>query len=122
MLYKSIVNNFNILIDVGANIGFYSMLFSSKTRNLSYAIELNPMTFYHLNLITRKNKNIKTYNLAITDKNSFIDYPKFQPVKMSLKLNNKSYLDLGSMTIPTQTIDSFLKKNLLEKKKILSFF
>jgi FkbM family methyltransferase len=116
MLYKSIVNNFNILIDVGANIGFYSMLFSSKTRNLSYAIELNPMTFYHLNLITRKNKNIKTYNLAITDKNSFIDYPKFQPVKMSLKLNNKSYLDLGSITIPTQTIDSFLKKNLLEKK------
>ena len=47
-------------MDVGANIGFYSMLFSSKKGNLSYAIELNPMTFYHLNLITRKNKNIKT--------------------------------------------------------------
>lgn len=115
-LFKSIVNNFNILIDVGANIGFYSMLFSSKTGNLSYAIELNPMTSYHLNLITRKNKNIKTYNLAITDKNSFIDYPKFHPIKMSLKLKNKSYLDLGSVKIPTYTIDSFLKKNLLEKK------
>ena len=29
---------------------------------------------------------------------------------------NKSYLDLGSVKIPTYTIDSFLKKNLLEKK------
>ncbi len=115
-LFKSIVNNFNVFIDVGANIGFYSMLFSSKTENFSYAIELNPMTFYHLNLITRKNKNIKTYNLGITDKNSFINYPKFHPVKMSLRLNNESFLDLGSITIPTHTIDSFLNKNLLEKK------
>ena len=94
------------------------MLFSSKTENFSYAIELNPMTFYHLNLITRKNKNIKTYNLGITDKNSFINYPKFHPVKMSLRLNNESFLDLGSITIPTHTIDSFLNKNLLEKKQI----
>jgi len=39
-LFEFLVKKFNVFIDVGANFGLYSMLFSSK-KNKSLSIELN---------------------------------------------------------------------------------
>ena len=62
-------NNSNIFIDVGANIGFYSILFSDKFSRV-YSFEPNKRNFLVLNENINKNQltNIETFNFGLGDK------------------------------------------------------
>ena len=59
----------NIFIDVGANIGFYSVLFSDKFSRV-YSFEPNKRNFLVLNKNINKNQllNIETFNFGLGDK------------------------------------------------------
>ena len=116
-LFEILSDEFNLFLDIGSNFGLYSMLFSSVEKNISYAIELNPKTYQQLKIITKKNKNIKIFNIGISNKNFTLDYPRYHPIKMSTKLNNKSFLDMGVKKIEIFTIDKFVEKEIINKGK-----
>lgn len=116
-LFEVITKEFDTLIDVGANIGFYSMLFCTEKNNRSLAVELNYLTFYHLNIITKEKENIKTFNVGINNTENFIYLPKYHPLKMSMNIKNKDYSELGTKKIRLTSIDQFLNENLLDKDK-----
>lgn len=116
-LFEILSDEFDVLIDIGSNFGFFSMLFSSIKKNISYAIELNPLTYEQLKVITNKNKNIEIFNIGISDKNFELDYPKYHPIKMSTKLDNQFFLDMGSKKIEIFTIDKFVEKNIINKEQ-----
>ena len=61
-------NNSNTFIDVGANIGFYSILFSDKFSRV-YSFEPNERNFLVLNKNINKNQltNIETFNFGLGD-------------------------------------------------------
>ena len=61
-------NDSDIFIDVGANIGFYSVLFSDKFSRV-YSFEPNNRNFLVLNKNIEKNQltNIETFNFGLGD-------------------------------------------------------
>lgn len=62
-------NNSEILIDIGANIGFYSILFSNKLKQI-YSFDSNKRNFLVLtkNIEKNKLKNIKIFNFRLGEK------------------------------------------------------
>jgi len=84
-----LAKKYKIFIDIGANFGLYSKILASESGNFVYAIELMPGTFYHLKKNTQNNKNIKIFNIGISDSNNKIMIPNFYPIKMSSNLKTK---------------------------------
>jgi len=117
-LFEVLSHEFDIFVDIGANFGFFSMLFSSVGKNTTYAIELNPLTYEQLRIITNKNENIKTFNIGISDKTSELNYPKYHLIRMSTKLDSQSFSDLGHKKVETCTVDEFFEKNVIKDQKI----
>ena len=62
-------NNSEIFLDIGANIGFYSILFSNKLKQI-YSFEPNKRNFLVLtkNIERNKLKNIKIFNFGLGEK------------------------------------------------------
>ena len=63
-------NDSKIFIDVGANIGFYSILLSNNFNQI-YSFEPHNRNFFVLvkNINKNKLKNIKTFNFGLGEKN-----------------------------------------------------
>jgi FkbM family methyltransferase len=73
---KDLVNEYDVLVDIGANKGDYTDFFINRTSNKSkiYSVELHPTTFNELLNRFSGNKNVVLYNNAICDKNELIDF------------------------------------------------
>ena len=71
-----LLNENDILVDVGANYGDYTHFFLQKlnTTGKIYSIELHPDTFNFLKNRFLSNNNVLFYNNAICDKNELIDF------------------------------------------------
>lgn len=60
----------DIVVDIGANIGVFSIYAASLTQNTVYAFEPTPLSFESLQRNVKANKlpNVLTFNAAISDK------------------------------------------------------
>ncbi len=69
----NLLNDGDIAIDVGANVGYYSLNFCKKVggNGMVYAFEANKLNYNILNISSLKNgfKNINIYNSIISDTN-----------------------------------------------------
>lgn len=99
------------IIDIGAHIGNHSIFFSNYAKNV-ISFEPNPFTYKLLKLNTENYKNIKTFNLGISNKNSKV---RMNFVKMNTGTNQivKSKIKLLSKT------NSFSKLITLNKLKFI---
>ena len=56
------------LLDIGAHLGYFSLLFSSRPENVSYAIELDPVNFEYLEKVAHDTEGVdgtvKTFNIG----------------------------------------------------------
>ena len=99
------------IIDIGANVGYYSLKFSKIMRDTGkiLAIEPDPDTYSILeqNCTLNNLSNIEILNLAISDKNEFINL--FQDKSHSGKSSLFSKSDDGdSIKITTKTLDRLI--------------
>ncbi len=63
------INNFNIFIDIGAHLGFYSLIFSSKNMKVySFEPVLNNFEQLKKNQEDNKFNNMKIFNIALSDR------------------------------------------------------
>lgn len=77
-LISPLIEKGDILVDVGANTGIYTELFSKKLENTGkiFSIELSPETFSTLKSKFENEENIVMLNCAISDSDSEITYYK----------------------------------------------
>ena len=106
---KSIVKPGMAILDIGANVGFYSILFSRLVGDTGkvYAFEPDKLNFFRLRENTKKYKNIIINNLAVSDKSGdILFYPSGD-----LNVNGKTY-DSGENRKPLKikcvSIDDYL--------------
>lgn len=108
----------DVFIDVGAHIGFYSMLSSEiiGDKGKVYSFEPTPRTFNILKENCNNLKNVNLFNLALSNKNGpirFFDYGPGYGAYNSGHTEGAALLDKKGEKIEVQTIimDDFLQKN-----------
>lgn len=107
-------NNIDAVIDIGANIGYFSVLSDISGIKRTIAIEPVPQTFKILKKNVEK-RNIKAYNIAISDKKETINM--IIPEEFNLARVVSSNIDNGNMTniVPIEAMsihDVIVKENL----------
>lgn len=101
-----------IFVDIGANVGYYSLKFSSIIGKSGKIIAIEPDidTFEILKQNCELNnfRNIETLNLAVSDTDGFLTLYRNEKHsgKSSLFLNSN---ETNSIKIPTKTLDNLLK-------------
>ncbi|MEI7777579.1 MAG: FkbM family methyltransferase [bacterium] len=115
----------NIFLDVGANIGFFTMLASKivGSEGKVFAFEPTPYTYKYLKKNVNNKINVNTYRIAVHDKCGLQSLTDFGPYNNFYNsLGNKDRLvaqltDLQKenhsnlLEVPTVTIDSFCFEN-----------
>lgn len=114
-IVKEILKEGDVVLEAGANIGYYTILESKKvgSSGLVYAVEPIKETFDILkkNIVLNQLKNVKTYNLAFNEKKGNI----------AINLSSESNLSTPAKTVGSEkqiilnceSLDSFFK----DKKK-----
>lgn len=74
MLFKRFINNGDVVLDIGANIGFYSKLFSKLVGETGsvHAFEPDRTNFQHLTSFTQACRNLNRYQKAVSHKTEVI--------------------------------------------------
>lgn len=106
-MMQKILSKDQVVVDIGANIGYYALM-EAKAGAYVYAIEPVPDNFEKLsnNVELNKYRNVKTYQMAIGDKNT--------TVKMALSEKSNLHVittDDGANTIDVEVVslDDFLR-------------
>jgi len=71
------VDEHSIIVDIGANIGWYSIVLARKARQgRVFAFEPMPTTFTYLqkNLLLNRTNNVETFNYGLSDKKETIEF------------------------------------------------
>jgi FkbM family methyltransferase len=73
-LLRNIIKKGDTILDIGGNIGFYSIVMAklSGDKGHIHVFEPNPENFKRLQFNTRGYKNIKNYNIAVGQKDGVI--------------------------------------------------
>ncbi len=106
-------------LDIGAHIGYFSVLASEliKDNGRVIAIEPSKNTYRILRSNTANEKNIRTYNLAISDKNGqqlFMDFPDVRSEDNRLVTSKNIQTKADTYPMATMTLDALVKeKNFL---------
>jgi FkbM family methyltransferase len=112
----------DVFFDVGAHVGYYSMLASSLIgdRGEVISFEPTPRTFASLLENAKTKKNIQVYNNAVLDRETeieFFDYgPKYSAFNSFKKRTSEEIFfrnDVDKITVKTVAIDSFCKEKKL---------
>jgi FkbM family methyltransferase len=91
-LFEKLSPNINSFLDIGSNIGFYSLIFASQNpKGIAYSFEPSPGPFHYLNENIKLNlfeNQIKPFKIALSDKSgkttfvaaytskySYLEYP-----------------------------------------------
>jgi len=108
---KDMVNlkKFDLILDVGANIGNHSLYFSNFSKQV-FSYEPNPNTFELLKFNTKNLSNINIYNIGISNKNEnkFLNESNFNigdsaivssDEKEDIEKNNKTLHEISCMKL-----------------------
>lgn len=114
-LFKRIVKPRMTVIDIGAHIGYYSRIFSKLAgRNGAvFAFEPDPDNYKLLNINSKKLKNIKIFNEALSDKVGEIAFYKSNNTGCHSIVTQNSIKEI--IKVPTETLDEFTAKNKIQK-------
>jgi FkbM family methyltransferase len=118
MLYKLVKNN-DIIFDIGANIGWYSIHLSKKLIGTKiYSFEPIPETFSKLkkNVELNSINNINLVNLPLSNEiQNLLFYYSPSATGASSSVNISEEKDIKKLECTTDTIDNFVSNNKIEK-------
>jgi len=121
---KGLLKKGDVVIDIGANIGYYVLIESKIVgkKGKIFAIEPSKRNFKLLtkNIKLNKAKNVKTFNFAVGDKDGYVEFIETQQ-------SNRSYVNLLSgedatakkYRVKMRSLDSFVKENEIEKVSLI---
>jgi FkbM family methyltransferase len=120
LLEKIGITDEDLIIDIGGNIGWYSLVLSYKNNPLVLAFEPDGFNFSLLqeNVALNKKENIRIFNLAVSDapgKMTLYIYKKYNLGRHSFIRQRNS---IGTAEVETVQLDGFLKTQGLAGRKI----
>jgi len=132
--FCQIISKFDVFVDVGANIGLYSMLASANNRKIAvYAFEPSPGPFHYLSKnieLNHASTQIHPINKALSDANGIVEFS----VPYVSKYGYLAHNNLGGgghvsavrdsvltekITVEAQTLDDFANEHKLSKLDVL---
>jgi len=115
-----------VCLDIGANLGYFAFLESSKVGNTGsvIAVEPAPLTFelFEKNIKLQKNKNISSFNFAFSNKAGTVDFFISSSSNWSriIKEKDHDHGDKGEIIkIECKTIDNFVEELDLKKLNLI---
>ncbi|MDF3820181.1 FkbM family methyltransferase [Leptospira sp. 96542] len=113
---KRIIKPGSVVVDGGANVGFYTRLFSKLVGNqgLVIAFEPDPKNFEILKKRTKKFSNVAIINAALSDKTGKLDLY----ISEDLNVDHQTY-DSGEIRKKIQ-IDSFALDDYCKKNGVIN--
>ena len=112
-LVKSIVAPGDVIMDIGANIGYYALMESGLAGSAGkvYAVEPNPQSVEILKRNVQMNglKNVKVFSLAIGDKDGAGKLNISRKSNWCSMSGEKSELFVDSVEVAVVSVDSFIK-------------
>ncbi|MCV0430405.1 FkbM family methyltransferase [Nitrosopumilus sp.] len=115
--FSLITGKNNVIIDLGANVGYYTLKLSKKNKDCKIiAIEPDPNTFKILSQNCELNnlKNIALHNVAISEENGTVKLFQSKTHSGTSSILSKSYSQNESVSIKSITLDNLLG-NLYKK-------
>lgn len=114
-LFKKIIRPGMVAVDIGAHIGYFTRAFSKLTgpRGAVYAFEADPENFALLQKNTRHLKNVRPYQLAVTDQTGTIDFYHYDEKAGCHSILANVPLDFKKrkITVPAVSLDAFLQQS-----------
>jgi FkbM family methyltransferase len=121
---KSFIKNGDMVFDVGANIGFYSLLFSTSGPDTKvYSFEPMPVTFERLKqnvLLNSKENNININNIALSDKDEDLKIYLFKELHHGYSsISTQGRSDAVGFDVHGTTLDKFISENKINSADII---
>jgi FkbM family methyltransferase len=113
--FQNIITEDMIVIDIGANIGYYALLESQlASKGYVHAIEPVPNNYNLLmkNIGLNNCKNVSTYNFALGNVNGFSDMHISDKCNLSSFIKNPHGNFINTLHVPIFTLDYFIKSHL----------
>lgn len=122
-LLKELNTDNSVIFDIGANIGYYSMVLGNYNKDCKiYAFEPIPYTFDYLNSNIKINgiTNVVTNQSALSDENgeTIFYYSRELSVNSSMKDLNKEFAK-EKIRCKIQKMDDFIKENNICKVDLI---
>lgn len=119
-LFESLSKNIESFLDIGSNIGYYSLIACKSNPNIkAYAFEpaLGPKHYLNKNIELNKfESQIKPIDLALSDTTGNIDFYEVESLKYkNLKYNLAGEGNAGTKTTSRNFIKNTVKATTLEK-------
>lgn len=120
LLKRVALKDEDIVLDVGANIGWFSLVLSTGAKPRTYAFEPAPLTYRLLseNILLNDRGNVVPVNMAVDDaggKKSLFLYKHCNQGRHSLIRAPKH---VASVEVDSITLDDFMSRNGLEGKPV----
>lgn len=109
-LIKKIVQPDHVVLDIGANIGYFTLLMSQVEGVHVYAFEPDPDNYIILqkNLTLNKVFNVHPYNFAMGDKHTEIDLNKCEFNRGMHRVYKSKWCTDGVIKVPMRTVDEVM--------------
>lgn len=118
-IFIKLIKKINVFYDIGANIGYYSLLAEIKNNNIkvvAFEPANGPLFYFRENIKINKLKNIKVESLALSDKEGEIIFYEVRNKKYTyLEHNLAGEGNSGSKTIGRNFVPISVKTNTLDK-------
>ncbi|MGQ0657566.1 MAG: FkbM family methyltransferase [Chromatiales bacterium] len=120
LLHSLDLRDHDLLIDIGSNIGWYSLVLSAQARPTVLSFEPDPLNFSLLehNIRLNRRQNIQAFNLGLDQEESV----KTLHLYKSYNLGRHSFIpherSTGCVEVKTVVLDKFLQKLGLEREPV----
>ncbi len=110
----------DLIVDIGANIGWYSLVLSSGSKPQVLSFEPDPFNFSLLqdNIKLNKKDNIQPFNKAVSDQPGTMTLYLYKNYNLGRHSAIRQRNSIGSEEVETIQLDGFLENKGLGDKKI----
>ena len=102
-LISEVLKSKGNIVDIGANIGNHSLAFSRISKKV-YSFDAHPRIFEILKFNTKESKNIKIFNLGLSDRKGFLFFNNNKSTNMGGKKLSKT----GSIKSKIDKLDNII--------------
>jgi len=123
-IFLQLIKEINIFYDIGANIGFYSLIAAIENKNMkivSFEPASGPLYYFRENVRLNNCDNIKVEPIALSNKEGKIDFYEVRNIKYTyLKHNlsgesnagsNKNVKNLILHDVTSSTLDNYVREH-----------